>query len=1006
MKKKKGVTLSKVGPILVAVAVCICTFIGFGTAEFLKGGIVNNPVSNAVGTPGILYRVLEIEPGWDYIYDSSTERNKIAGYLGTTADKIQFKYVSTAEFNGMNEDLVASYDLIIIGTETGTLCKDSSGKTIYNDKSLDGYIYLAFGDLVKYDDRMAGMLPYDYYPEAVDKYINGVTENRYTYKISGVSFSKDQYSNAITTNWKGQNTIYNMNNNKVWSPGMRNYFAGEYYLLQSINDKSWSNVDAYYGDKLGNTRFSGNDITEKKMNELLDYVRTGRPVVLADNLYNCVSGGNKAAYPTSNVYSFLSNVQGKSNIVKYSTMNTTLAGSMHNAVLNITAHSIMYQNSSDQWVNAPNISYTNGLVSSSSIIVGVDQFRYTVDFDAVIGKEYYIKLIVDKNTDGRFNSVASVDDFNEVYYVAIEKAETATMHHTLDINLPVNYNGMFGWQILVEELDSARNPIDRVSVEGHTVVKGDTKHVKVLQLLPGNDGRLHMKNHDTFKNQMNNAASKIGYSVTVDTMNVGEFEQKFVGNPYTKGTSYKTAQDYLNFNGYNMLVIGFVDSYNKEDISDDYGALSCVLDFIENGNSVLFSHDTMQFQPSANMGIKHAGVTTDTTNRTYTLRIDKTNGFGERAGYIMTLGMRKLVGMDRYSATTIPSFTNESILETYGIPKKADGTYITELQGFSNWFLLWMNRCTTYRTTRTSSGLYTLVPNTKLVNDSIGGLNDNTKTWSVDEINEGQITMYPYDVTSSGKLTVAETHSQYYQIDLNDDDIVVWYTLGDTDGTDKGDYYGSTYKDAANNYYIYSKGNITYTGAGHQSISGEAEVRLFVNTVIRAASAGNFVPTVKSVNGAITPFADTYVVFPKPYDTSYLVQFTAYDEDLATKEVIKHSYPESQWNEHIGRFSAGAIYWIDDLTGTERVLKNYNRTNPEAYLLNGEITDFVIYNPLDQGKTMAEINASVYLKNMYDCYMRYNDKGGVDLRIDATDYYGETGSCIIQVTNQELFNLD
>ena len=1000
MKKGKE-TSSKLIPILVAVVVCLCTVLGFGAKEYLQGGLKETPVSQAVTGSGILYSVLEIEPGWDYMYDEADKKNAIATALGTTADKISFKCVSTPEFNGMNEDLVASYDIIVFGLNTGTMNKNSSGSTIFNDRSLDGYIYLAYGDLIKYDNRTSGMSVYDYV--CIDEYVNGTKNISVNYNAvdkngnSAGTITLDSNADAKTTNWKALKTLYSMDNPAVWTPGMQDYFDGSYYVLADIDAMSWTSSKAFYEDPVGNARFSGNDITMRKVEELMDFVSTGRPVVLADKLYTCVNdnktsaNSNKSAYPTSNVYSFLEQINGKENVVKLGEISTKLKNAMHDTTLEIVTHTMKYQNSSGAWVAAPNIAYdSNGLIKDSCIIKNIDKFRYTVDFKATVGKSYYVKVIVDKDTDGRFDSVPTVDDFNEVYYAKIVVADEEQEHVELDINLAENYNGMFGWQILVEELDSAKTPIDRVSVEGYTVVKGQTKYIKVLQLLPNQDGNLKMDSTtNTFGKEMSTASNKIGYSISVTAINIDTFESWFKNRPYD---GYKGANDYFHINGYNMLVIGFIDSYNKEDISDDFGALSCVEDFINNGNSVLFSHDTMHFPVSGNMGISareesagyysshHRNCNGRNHNKctwvnATELQLYLQTGWSERAGTLMALGMRDMFGMDRYDVTTIPNYGDEA-LSNANVPQNKDGEYITEIQGYSNMFLLWLNIHKSYKVDSRPDSVHTLVFN-KNISESDTTYN-NILTKKVEEINQGQITMYPYKVTDTGYLKVNTTHGQYYQLDLEDDDIVVWYTLAkDDSGT--GDIYNDTKRDAANNYYIYSKGNITYTGAGHSGIASDdnkAEVRLFVNTVIRTAAAGNFVPTVKCVNGFTTRNADTYVVNPKPYDKEYLVQFQAFDEDLATVEVIKDSYPEEEWNNHIGRFASGAIYWID-ATGTERVLKKFNRTNPNNFLLNGITSEFTIYNPLDKGKTMEQINADMYLKNMYDCYMLYQERGSV-----------------------------
>ena len=95
-------------------------------------------------------------------------------------------------------------------------------------------------------------------------------------------------------------------------------------------------------------------------------------------------------------------------------------------------------------------------------------------------------------------------------------------------------------------------------------------------------------------------------------------------------------------------------------------------------------------------------------------------------------------------------------------------------------------------------------------------------TTKVDKLNTGQVTQYPFRIDES--ISVAKTHAQYYQLDMElprdaegnaqeEDKVMVWYTLAAEDGTNN--YFSDTASDAINNYYIYSKANVTYTGAGH-----------------------------------------------------------------------------------------------------------------------------------------------------------------------------------------------
>ena len=116
--------------------------------------------------------------------------------------------------------------------------------------------------------------------------------------------------------------------------------------------------------------------------------------------------------------------------------------------------------------------------------------------------------------------------------------------------------------------------------------------------------------------------------------------------------------------------------------------------------------------------------------------------------------------------------------------------------------------------------------------------NNLASTDRVVRLNEGQITQYPFNIDKT--LAVNTTHYQYYQLNMEDPELTVWFTLEDpkVNGSSSGGnnelIYGVTPQDPANNYYIYSKGNIFYSGVGHSGISNDPERKLFVNTLIAA----------------------------------------------------------------------------------------------------------------------------------------------------------------------------
>lgn len=136
----------------------------------------------------------------------------------------------------------------------------------------------------------------------------------------------------------------------------------------------------------------------------------------------------------------------------------------------------------------------------------------------------------------------------------------------------------------------------------------------------------------------------------------------------------------------------------------------------------------------------------------------------------------------------------------------------------------------------------------------------------VTQVNSGQITEYPYKIAES--FEVARTHGQYYELDYTADDdmdgqsdLVVWYCLGARNSdTCTETIYSQSPNDVRNNYYIYNKGNITYTGMGHsagynvEKYTWE-EAKLFINTMVAAYNAGIKSPviTVREGKGADAP---------------------------------------------------------------------------------------------------------------------------------------------------------
>ena len=130
----------------------------------------------------------------------------------------------------------------------------------------------------------------------------------------------------------------------------------------------------------------------------------------------------------------------------------------------------------------------------------------------------------------------------------------------------------------------------------------------------------------------------------------------------------------------------------------------------------------------------------------------------------------------------------------------------------------------------------------------------------ITQVNKGRITTYPYDINNDDMFnlnqntadyrealdttfSIKTTHEQVYQCNMNGDDITVWYCMSGNGKTGNeacgNDYYNPTTdcgirNDCANAYYIYSRKNLTYTGAGHTNSFSPFEAKLFINTLVSA----------------------------------------------------------------------------------------------------------------------------------------------------------------------------
>ena len=335
-------------------------------------------------------------------------------------------------------------------------------------------------------------------------------------------------------------------------------------------------------------------------------------------------------------------------------------------------------------------------------------------------------------------------------------------------------------------------------------------------------------------------------------------------------------ENYFTLSDFNMIVLGFDDTYGFTDMSNYYGSVEYLYYFAQKGCSILFTHDTTspvnwKDTDPFNLGWKNLWD--------YGIDSDQSAVEVRRYGYTGNNMMREIMGMNRYmrysqflTSDTDPKVNfrenlardikNFVINSDIKYDEGYDGISKDGLQGYTV-FNLMRYICTNYNNGsngRIQNKYMVINPKTGSLLKSDAGkqggaYNDGGNTMSevVSKVNEGQITQYPFTIgagTGTTDFLVGDTHGQWFQLNMEDEDLTVWYTLQDPAfsslcpnndyRTRTGDWqrislmYSAVPQDAVNNYYIYSKGNIFYSGVGHSAVHDGEEQKLFVNTLVAA----------------------------------------------------------------------------------------------------------------------------------------------------------------------------
>ena len=765
--------------------------------------------------------VLDIEPG--AVSDKSTNAityDMIKKWVGAgncpSKENVTITRVTSSEFIGRIEDL-NNYDMIYMGLVCDNNNKDENGNTVYNDSDMNGLIYTNVGDVAVVD------INDQHYKDknGNDKVLPG-------YKSGHAGLLESDY-------------YHDGNNNRT---GL------DKTLTPISDDKHAQAINTY--------RYSGNDLTEKKKEQLENYVKAGYPLVLGKGIINERKVNDEYIDNCSVIYEFFNEVMNKENVFNVNSENNVSAGFVNSLAVEkprIVLKQMEKVKLDDKLENDTEFDE----VKDNKLI-----FEFTVNNNGGVdpNAQFELSLLLDINSDGKFSETQEkiaandmklyrdgqlveptrADDQSYDYYI-----QAGTMNYKLEYELPNGYVGVIPWKLKASQ---ATNEFRYDSKSGYFYRKNtvEKEKIKILQIDTERTttSTFNMADNDTFEELLRNVND---FDVSITHVYANEYADK-----------YKESKYYLN--NYDMLVLGFGDMYS---ITNTNGCVDGIRNYIKSGKPVLFTHDTTSFS-NASVG-----------------RNDW--------GYDFNKIIRDVVGMDRYgilsnkglqSGATLTQNDSTSVLTSvlvdgsYKSSYKTIGTLFTEAQDYAkknHTDIAYKPKSNKSVIVRQNQGFTYLnlskyqSADTKYNNYYCykGFKSYSYETTSAVQVNQGQITSYPFKIPET--LDVAKTHRQYYQLDLNQDsdndgesDIVVWYTLSDDSKYNKWTYhpYNASPKDVRNNYYIYTMGNVTYSGVGHSTVEPsmkgdeteadkekmKCEMKLYINTLIAAYSAGTHAPSV------------------------------------------------------------------------------------------------------------------------------------------------------------------
>ncbi|CAM3478549.1 DUF5057 domain-containing protein [Paenibacillus lupini] len=324
-----------------------------------------------------------------------------------------------------------------------------------------------------------------------------------------------------------------------------------------------------------NTSSIQNDITQLKATEITnDFITKGLPVIF----YNDSGTSNGIEYQAD--LSSTNKALLKKNFLPYKSQQSTTSVVFVDSSNISTADNFMSKTNLLEKANIrPQLTVTSKPNDYTANQANQYKAGDTISFGYTIDN---VGDISTKNIEvNLYISTDSALPFGAEQIVATKQADSSS--GTISYTLPKGYSGIQYWRL--ETVDFNTKLKDYTS--GVYRFQDQKINIKVLQVMPNDSSASSLKDTNNLSSSYlvpTTGNTKDSYSISIDTMNMNTFNS----------TGYQT------LNGkYDMLIFGFGDIYNNNAPIND-SAAAAVITYINTGQSVMFTHDTIYNSSNSN----------------------------------------------------------------------------------------------------------------------------------------------------------------------------------------------------------------------------------------------------------------------------------------------------------------------------------------------------------------------------------------------------------------------